>query len=121
MRRLLSALLLFIPVMLSARVISYAPYSDRPSIPAIQSRLDTHIVVFEANSAGNNRGQLVVYDTQAFEEPRVVLNDAIVNSVAAREDDQQFAILVQGGTPSDGRLSVCAAPAPPVLPPVRRS
>jgi len=107
MRRLLGALLLF-AAPLSARVISYAPYSDRISIPAMQNRLNRHFVLFETlpSTAFSVRGQVVVYDTMGLEEPRVVLDDVAVNSLAAREDDQQFAIFVQGATPSDGKLSV---------------
>ena len=106
MRRLLPALLLFAATAASARVISYAPYSDRVTIPAMQSRLNRHFVLLELAPGTTNRGQVVVYDTQGFEEPRVVLNDVTVNSIAAREDDQQLAILVQGSTPSAATLSV---------------
>jgi hypothetical protein len=106
MRRLLPALLLFAATTASARVISYAPYSDRVSVPAVQSRLNRHAVVFEMTSVGSSRGQVVVYDTQGFEEPRVVLDDVFVSSFAAREDDQQLAILVQGSSPSSATLSV---------------
>jgi hypothetical protein len=106
MRRLLPALLLFAATAASARVISYAPYSDRMSVPAVQSRLNRHAVVFEMASVGSSRGQVVVYDTQGFEEPRVALDDVFVNSIAAREDDQQLAILVQGAVPSAATLSV---------------
>src|SRR5207244_9223824 len=106
MRRLLPALLLFAATAASARVISYAPYSDRVSIPAVQSRLNRHAVLFEMAKVGSNRGQVVVYDTQGFEEPRVVLDDVTVSSIAAREDDQQLAILVQGSVPSAAMLSV---------------
>src|SRR5256885_3228427 len=95
MRRLLPAVFLLAATAASARVISYAPYSDRMSVPAMQSRLNRHAVVFEMTSPSSNRGQVVVYDTQGFEEPRVALDDITVNSIAAREDDQQLAILVQ--------------------------
>src|SRR6266498_3563809 len=98
MRRLLPALLLFATAA-SARVISYAPYSDRVTIPAMQNRLNRHFVLLELAPGTTNRGQVVVYDTQGFEEPRVVLNDVAVNTIAVREDDQQLAILVQGSTP----------------------
>jgi len=106
MRRLLPALLLFAATAASARVISYAPYSDRITIPATQSRLNRHFVLLELSPGTINRGQVVVYDTQGFEEPRVVLDNVFVNSIAAREDDQQLAILVQGSTPSAATLSV---------------
>ena len=50
MRRLLPALLLFAATAASARVISYAPYSDRITIPATQSRLNRHFVLLELSS-----------------------------------------------------------------------
>ena len=108
MRRLLTLLLLLSATAVSARVISYAPYSDRVSTPALQNRLDRHFVLFEVpvTNAFSNVGQVVVYDTLGLEEPRVVLDNVAVISLAAREDDQQFAILVQGATPSAGMLSV---------------
>ncbi|HKS24921.1 MAG TPA: hypothetical protein VJZ76_19150 [Thermoanaerobaculia bacterium] len=105
MRRLLAAFLL-IAAPLSARVISYAPYSDRITIPAMQHRLNRHFVLYETTPANATIGQIVVYDTLGLEEPRVALNNVNVGSLAAREDDQQFAILVQGTSPSAGMLSV---------------
>ncbi|HEY6137261.1 MAG TPA: hypothetical protein VI670_05810 [Thermoanaerobaculia bacterium] len=105
MRRLLAAFLL-IAAPLSARVVSYAPYSDRITIPAMQHRLNRHFVLFETTPANATKGQVVVYDTMGLEEPRVVLNDVVVGSFAVREDDQQFAIFVQGATPLAGMLSI---------------
>jgi hypothetical protein len=105
MRRLIATLFLF-AAPLSARVISYAPYSDRITVPAMQHRLNRHFVLYETTAATPTKGQVVVYDTMGLEEPRVVLSDVSVGSFAAREDDQQFAILVQGASPSNGMLSV---------------
>ncbi|HEV2722026.1 MAG TPA: hypothetical protein VG323_18545, partial [Thermoanaerobaculia bacterium] len=107
MRRLFPALLLLVSATLPARVISYAPYSDRITIGAVQSRLNRHFVLFElAPGSTNFKGQVVVYDSQGFEEPRVVLDNVVVSALAAREDDQQFAIFVQSGTTTAGMLSV---------------
>jgi hypothetical protein len=106
MRRLLAALLLFAAVPLAARVISYAPYSDRITIPATQHRLNRHFVLYETTPSNTGKGQVVVYDTLGLEEPRVVLDGVSVGSFAVREDDQQFAIFVQGASPSAGMLSV---------------
>jgi hypothetical protein len=108
MRRLLTTFLLFAAASASARVISYAPYSDHLSTPAVQNRLNRHFVLFETpvNSYYSNIGQVVVYDTMGLEEPRVVLSDLGVTSILVREDDQQFAILVQGANPNTGKLSV---------------
>jgi len=106
MRRLLPALLVLATTTLSARVISYAPYSDRITIGAVQSRLNRHFVLLELTPGSSNKGQVVVYDTQGFEEPRVVLDNVFVSALAAREDDQQFAIFVQGQNTTAGMLSV---------------
>jgi hypothetical protein len=84
--RFLAAALLFLPVAASARVISYAPYSDEISVPALQHRMNRHMAIVEAPTAayyggiilapiyapGYNFGQLVVYDTKGLDEPRVV-------------------------------------------------
>jgi hypothetical protein len=109
MRRLLTLLLLFAAATASARVISYAPYSDSLSTPAVQNRLNRHFVLFEVPVTGggySNVGQVVVYDTLGLEEPRVALSNVAVISMAAREDDQQLAILVQLASPTAGMLSV---------------
>jgi hypothetical protein len=108
MRRLLTAFLLFAAASASARVISYAPYSDHLATPGVQNRLNRHFVLFETpvSSGYSNLGQVVVYDTMGLEEPRVVLSDLGVGSILVREDDQQFAILVQGANPSSGKLSL---------------
>ncbi|HEY8848466.1 MAG TPA: hypothetical protein VIO12_04185, partial [Thermoanaerobaculia bacterium] len=34
-----------------ARVISYAPYTDRVATPAMQDRMNRHFVLFEQNPA----------------------------------------------------------------------
>jgi hypothetical protein len=109
MRRALPLLLLLMSAAASARVISYAPYTNRVGMPATQSRLNRHFVLGEVpqnSNSGFNRGQVVVYDTLGLEEPRVVLDDVTFNGIAAREDDQQLAIVVQRATASDATLSV---------------
>jgi hypothetical protein len=108
MRRLFTLLLLLSATAVSARVISYAPYSDRVATPGVQNRLDRHFVTFEVpvTAAFSNVGQVVVYDTLGLEEPRVVLDNVAATSMAVREDDQQLAILVQGVNPTAGMLSV---------------
>jgi hypothetical protein len=97
MKRLLPLCVYLIAAAAAARVISYAPYTDRITIGAVQSRLNRHFVLFELapGSSSSAKGQVVVYDTQGLEEPRVVLDNIAVFSLAAREDDQQFAIFVQ--------------------------
>lgn len=86
-------LLLLAVAPLSARVLSYAPYTDQTAIPATQHRLNRHFVLLELASQqpfGNGafRGQLVVYDSTGAEEPRVVFPAAgavaDITHVAAR-------------------------------------
>jgi hypothetical protein len=78
-----------------ARVISYAPYSDRASIPGTQSRTSRHFVVFEQTSTAGfygNPGEVVLYDSTGEEEPRVVFpksGSANINALALREEPGQ--------------------------------
>jgi hypothetical protein len=100
-----TAFILLAALAAQARVISYAPYSDRVSYPALQNRLNRHVVVVEGDSPaftggilispplpgyGAAVGQVVVYDTKGVEEPRVVFPDAntltSIFSAAVRED-----------------------------------
>src|SRR5215510_4075811 len=59
-----------------ARVISYAPYTDRISVPAVGIRLNRYFALVEtpatAYTSAAGRGQIVVYDSKGEEEPRVV-------------------------------------------------
>ncbi|HKO02509.1 MAG TPA: hypothetical protein VJ032_12480 [Thermoanaerobaculia bacterium] len=101
----ITAVLLFAALGVHARVISYAPYSDRVSYPALQNRLNRHIVIIEGDSpafnggilisppfpgSGSAVGQLVIYDTKGLEEPRVVFPSANtltgIYAAAVRED-----------------------------------
>jgi hypothetical protein len=85
---------LFLTTAVSARVISYAPYSDRASFPGVQNRLNRHFVVFEQTTpttylASGPAGQVVLYDSQGIEEPRVIYPASGVASVgllAMREE-----------------------------------
>jgi len=99
MRRLLALILCLAATAATARVISYAPYTDRNSIPALQSRLNRHFVLNESAPGTYNGGQVVLYDTKGIEEPRVIYPTdptkvAPVIALAVREDDTQLAILV---------------------------
>lgn len=110
MKRAASALLfLFCAASASARVISYAPYTDRVAVPAFQARTNRHFVLMELSTPSTinylpvynpaENGQLVVYDSRGLEEPRVVFppdgTQAQIYVAAAREDDSQLALLVQ--------------------------
>jgi hypothetical protein len=84
LRALLLAALLGPAAPAPARVLSYAPVSARPAVPAIQSRLDRRNVLVER--VGNDFGpwagpicwpcvttsRLVVYDAEGIDEPRDV-------------------------------------------------
>jgi hypothetical protein len=105
MRRTLLALLLAaLALPIAARVISYAPYSDRISTPALQSRLNRHFALIETDGgvAYNNGvqvGQLVVYDSAGLEEPRVVFppggGSTTIQFAGVREEGNDLALLVQ--------------------------
>jgi hypothetical protein len=68
-------LLLLTAVAVSARVISYAPYSDRISVPALGLRLNRHFALVESSVTQfsfGGRGRIVLYDSKGEEEPRVI-------------------------------------------------
>src|SRR5690348_3346480 len=77
----------------AARVISYAPYTDRIAVPAVGWRLNRHFALMETTNSGlvsaAGRGQIVLYDSKGEEEPRVVYpqdgSEAIFAAVAVRE------------------------------------
>lgn len=76
LRSFLLVLLLLSPAAL-ARVISYAPYTDKVAFRGYQSRLARHFVLMEsdATQAGPGYvfgGKLVLYDAKGEQEPRVV-------------------------------------------------
>lgn len=97
-----------------ARVISYAPYSDQISIPAIQNRLNRHFAVVEAPQGAYTGGllisppiyapafgygQVVLYDSKGLEEPKVVFPPdgtyAGVSIAAVRENGETPVLLIQ--------------------------
>src|SRR5688572_8845415 len=57
-----------------ARVLSYAPYSNRTSVAAYHERTTRHFVLIESIDDTNAwfEHQLVLYDTTGAQEPRVV-------------------------------------------------
>ena len=102
---LLCLLVLSIPA--TGRVLSYAPYTNRLSLPSIHARNSRYFALIEA-LPGNfpfTRGQVVLYDTTGREEPRVVYpsnrtKDAQVLFVALYERSEE------GGS---GALSILVA------------
>jgi hypothetical protein len=106
----------------SARVISYAPYSDQISIPVQQSRLDRHFALIESPEAAYyggillsppiwapqyGYGQVVVYDSKGLQEPKVVFppdgTHAGISIAALRENGDMPVILIQTNADLDGK------------------
>jgi len=93
---LLSVLtVVFASHLIEARVISYAPYTNRPALPVIQSRTNRHFVLLESASPQTSGSaywsDVVLYDSTGQEEPRVVYPPAgqvveYINSAAVREE-----------------------------------
>jgi hypothetical protein len=113
-RSLLFALVsLSVAATLEARVISYAPYTDRVAYPAHQSRTNRHFVLVEAKPSSMfspspvaTYGQLVLYDFTGTDEPRVIYPSDTQNEVftaaAVRESDGGApAIFAQSGILGD--------------------
>jgi len=102
MKRLLPLCVYLIAAAAGARVISYAPYTDRLCMPAVQHRGARHFALVEYPQNNNyTYGQVVLYDSKGVEEPRVVYpaggGYGTIYAAAVREDDQQLAIFVQNG------------------------
>jgi hypothetical protein len=55
-----------------ARVLSYAPYSNRPGEVGFHERTSRHFVLVESTNDTDAFRQLVLYDTTGAQEPRVV-------------------------------------------------
>src|SRR5206468_325727 len=108
-----AAALLLLAASIEARVISYSPYTDRASVPAVQSRLNRHFVLVEQTSLSPgvlppigtpppgpsfSLAQIVIYDSRGAEEPRVVFPQdgsiAAIGAVAAREQAGSVSILI---------------------------
>jgi hypothetical protein len=78
MKRVLALLLLFVcPIVATARVISYAPYSDQLSHRGYHDRTTRHFVLTEAAAANAGasyswNAQVVLYDSTGVEPPQVI-------------------------------------------------
>jgi len=72
---LLFVLSLSIAIPLSARVISYAPYTSRVALPSFQDRASRHFVLIESKAEDflySRPREVVLYDSTGAEEPRVI-------------------------------------------------
>jgi hypothetical protein len=92
-RSLLLALGLYsIASILPARIISYAPVTDRHALPAVQHRTNRQYVLIEADEPispyGAYSAKLVLYDSKGEREPRVLFGgpDVRISAAAAREE-----------------------------------
>src|SRR4051812_10251709 len=97
-RRLLVALLLLIVLVpaASAGILSYGPYTNRLALPGVNARMSRYFALVEAlpGQFPYNRGQVVVYDTQDIDAPRVVFPNA-------NEDRKIFLVALRERFPGD--------------------
>ena len=102
-RFLLFVILLTLTPTLFARVLSYAPYTDRTAIPAQQHRMNRHFVLIESSTPGAGfltaaGTEVVVYDFLGEHEPRKVFPQSgtasIVAAAAREQSNGQLAILI---------------------------
>jgi hypothetical protein len=114
------SILILLSAAAQARVISYAPYTDRNAIPVMQERLNRHFVLIEQVSSPSSgpipspplpvssQAQLVLYDSKGLEEPRVIYPQdgsyATINIAAAREEANVVSILIQTFTSSNSPI-----------------
>ncbi|HJW95131.1 MAG TPA: hypothetical protein VJ901_16060 [Thermoanaerobaculia bacterium] len=124
LRAFIAAIVFCVAPALFARVVSYAPYSNSVSFAGVQSRLDRYFAVVEGpNPAyfggpsltsplpywGNYAyGQVVLYDFQGREEPRVIFPKdgslAAFSVLAVRENAQHVpSILIQTNSTLGGQ------------------
>jgi hypothetical protein len=77
MKRFAGSLVLLLVVALPAlaRVVSYAPYTNRVARPSFQDRTARHFVLIEVDPSKywwNASNDIVLYDSSGLEEPRVI-------------------------------------------------
>ena len=99
-----------------ARVVSYAPYTDRISVPAMGLRLNRHFALVETSSTqfvgAGGQGQIVLYDSKGDEEPRVIYpqdgSQPTYDGVAVRERGDEPAMILAATNAGKWVLSVDA-------------
>ena len=98
---LLAVSLSAVASILPARIVSYAPVTDRHAAPAVQRRLNRHYVLIESDHPisvyGAYRAKLVLYDSKGENEPRVLFEGPQVDISAAavrEEPDGALRILI---------------------------
>lgn len=110
MNRLLRLLLLLLcAVPLSARVLSYAPYTDRLSARGDQLRTTRHFVLVEMSLDERHlrTGQVVLYDSKAIDAPRVVFPSGSIYFAALYQEHEHLppTILVATANPRATHIS----------------
>ena len=112
----LAVAVLLAATLANARVVSYAPYTDRISVPAMGLRLNRHFALVETTltqfvSAGG-QGQIVLYDSRGEEEPRVIYpqdgTQPVFDAVAVRERGDEPAMILATTSATKWVLSVDA-------------
>jgi hypothetical protein len=82
-----------------ARVLSYAPYTNREARTAVHARDSRHFVLLEERSVYFGDADVVVYDSTGVEEPRVVFPEVtsgptVVRAAAMYETSSTMYLLV---------------------------
>ncbi|MDP9191569.1 MAG: hypothetical protein M3P06_07685 [Acidobacteriota bacterium] len=101
-----------------ARVLSYAPYSNRTSLAGFHDRTTRHFVLIEAMDDSNwwQQHQLVLYDTKGIKEPRVVFpmggGTSNIQAAALYEPKESGAapVLLVSAYQADGQLYTYLSP-----------
>jgi hypothetical protein len=118
MKRLLLALLLVWPAGVTARVLSYAPYTDQVAIRAHQERTTRWFALVETTSTAAydglmHSGKVVLYDSTGAEAPRVVFPPDGVYAGAIRQvglyeppGRTEPAIVVVSGVPNSSMTHI---------------
>ncbi|HYH10127.1 MAG TPA: hypothetical protein VEK11_23975 [Thermoanaerobaculia bacterium] len=107
MRSRSSSLLLALLALASplfARVISYAPYTNREARTGVHERNTRYFVLLEERSVNFGDADVVVYDASGREEPRVVFPSPTsgpngILAVAMHEDDDNVSLVVFVSSP----------------------
>src|SRR6185503_19182953 len=74
-RKVFLVVSLAVAVPLFARVISYAPYTNRVATVAVQERTTRHFALIESGAGSalwDTPNEVVLYDASGAEEPRVI-------------------------------------------------
>jgi hypothetical protein len=90
----------------SARVISYAPYTNQIGVPGVGLRTNRHFALIETAATTQYSaiyGRVVLYDSQGKQEPRTIYpqgggSDTYLYGVAVRESDGEPPMILVAGS-----------------------